>query len=523
MEKLMLQEVVQAVGGRLLQNPSSGADNSFSDANNAASDAGNTSASAYDVSTDTEILSVVTDSRKITPGCVFFALAGDRFDGHAYVQAALEKGAAGCVVMREPQEYLPGKFYILVPDTRRALGDLAHYYRMKFDVCVVGITGSVGKTTCREMVETVLSRHFKVHATAGNFNNDIGLPMTIFGLSGEHQVLVLEMGMNHPGEISRLSQIAAPDIAVITNIGTAHIGNLGSRENIFLAKKEIFDGMKSGAKAVLCGDDDFLPRIARDPSLLARYHIFFAGKSGICSYRVRDAHVEIREAGGNGDVSGVPDFYRSGHDASMTTVCRLRMPDRTGGIGKEMELRIPAVGMHLVYPASIAAAVGDLLGMSFEEIREGIADFAGQRMACEQYGDILLFDDTYNASPDSMKSSLQVLACLPAARKAAVLGDMLEQGEYAEDLHREVGAAAAEAGIDTLLTIGPLSVSMAEEARRCGLEDVREFPDRDSAAAAVEEITQPGTALLFKASHGLALDRLAAVSRRKAESILAER
>ena len=537
MEKLLLQELLQAVNGRLLQDASS---------------------NAYSPAADTGILSVVTDSRKITSGSVFFALAGDRFDGHAYVHSALEKGAAGCVVMREPEEYLPGKFYVLVPDTRRALGDLAQYYRKKFDVCVVGITGSVGKTTCREMVESVLSRHFKVHATAGNFNNDIGLPMTIFGLSREHQVLVLEMGMNHPGEISRLSQIAAPDIAVITNIGTAHIGNLGSREAIFLAKKEIFEGMRPGAKAVLCGDDDFLPKIARDTALLARYRIFFAGINPICSYRVRDVHVEIgsaesdvaeapagvsaehpqgASAGGLSPVSpsgslnptGVPagafgkrpdtEMWRTGHDASMATVCRLRMPEQSGGIGEELELRIPAVGRHLVYPASIAAAIGDLLGMTREEIRAGIGDFAGDRMACEQYGDILLFDDTYNASPASMRSSLQVLACMPSARKAAVLGDMLEQGDFAEELHREVGAAAAEAGIDTLLTIGPLSAAMAEEARRCGLEDVREFPDRESAAAAVEEITQPGTALLFKASHGLALDRLAAVSRKKAEAL----
>lgn len=546
MEKLLLGEVVEAVGGKLLQG------------------GGGQASSLPAAGPETEIQAVVTDSRRISPGCVFFALEGDRFDGHAYVEASLEKGAAGCVVSKEPEAFLPGKFYVLVPDTRRALGDLAKYYRRKFAVKVVGITGSVGKTTCREMVETVLSRHFKVHATAGNFNNDIGLPMTIFGLSREHQVLVLEMGMNHPGEIRRLSQIAAPDIAVITNIGTAHIGNLGSRENIFLAKKEIFEGMQPGTAAVLCGDDDFLPRIARDPSLLARYHIYFAGKSEICNYRVEEAHVEITgmqstsflkappyrtveeahaetagKRGSSGDrapsswqgASGAvalpqtlkaQDAYSSGHDAEMATMCRLAVPDRKNGMSHPMQLRIPAVGMHLIYPASIAAAVGDLLGMSFEEIREGIAAFAGQRMVCEQYGDILLFDDTYNASPDSMKSSLQVLACLPAARKAAVLGDMLEQGEYAEQLHREVGAAAAEAGIDTLLTIGPLSVSMAEEARRCGLEDVREFPDRESAAEAVEEITRPGTALLFKASHGLALDRLAAVSRKKAEALLAE-
>lgn len=483
MEKIYLEELLQATGGKLLMAPQGAAEK---------------------VSVPpAEILSVVTDSRKITKDCVFFALSGERFDGHAYVDASLKQGAAGCVVSKEPESLLPGKFYVLVDDTRHALGDLAHFYRMKYDVKVVGITGSVGKTTCREMVTSVLSRHFQVHATSGNFNNDIGLPMTIFGLSAEDEVMVLEMGMNHLGEIRRLSQIAAPDIAVITNIGTAHIGILGSRENIFRAKKEIFEGMSSGSQAILCGDDDFLPRIAVEPALLARHRIFYAGKGDICSYRVVDAHVEI----GNVDSNAFA--------AEMSTACTIRMPDGRANL----QVRIPAAGMHLIYPASIAAGVGDLLGMTPDEIRAGIEDFTGQRMACEKYGDILLFDDTYNASPDSMKSSLQVLACLPAQKKAAVLGDMLEQGDFAQQLHREVGAAAAEAGLDTLITVGELSEDMADEAKRRGLLDVRSYPDRESAAQAVEEITAPGTALLFKASHSMALDKLAAISRKKAESL----
>jgi UDP-N-acetylmuramoyl-tripeptide--D-alanyl-D-alanine ligase len=328
--------------------------------------------------------------------------------------------------------------------------------------------------------------------------------MTIFGLSEKDEVMVLEMGMNHLGEIRRLSQIAAPDIAVITNIGTAHIGNLGSRENIFRAKKEIFEGMASGSQAILCGDDDFLPRIAVEPALLARHRIFYAGKGDICSYRVVDARVEVGSVDSNAFA------------AEMSTVCTIRMPDGRANL----QVRIPAAGMHLIYPASIAAGVGDLLGMTPEEIREGIEAFTGQRMACEKYGDILLFDDTYNASLDSMKSSLQVLACLPAQKKAAVLGDMLEQGDFAQQLHREVGAAAARAGLDTLITVGELSKDMADEARRRGLLDVRSYPDRESAAQAVEEITVPGTALLFKASHSMALDKLAAICRKKAESLI---
>ena len=255
---------------------------------------------------ETEILSVVTDSRKITPGCVFFALSGERFDGHAYVSSALEKGAAGCIISRAPEKIRPDRFYILVKDTRRALGDLAHYYRKKHDVKVVGITGSVGKTTCREMIAAVLSRRFRIHSTKGNFNNDIGLPMTIFDLSGEDEIMVLEMGMNHPGEIRRLSEIAAPDIAVITNIGTAHIGILGSRENIFLAKKEIFDGMAPGAQAVLCGDDDYLPQIRQDPELSAAYQIVYAGQSELCDYRAADVGTLHSRSGKTPDLSRLP-------------------------------------------------------------------------------------------------------------------------------------------------------------------------------------------------------------------------
>ena len=479
MEKIMLGELLQAVGGTLLY----------------------PAADSADSRRDREILSVVTDSRRITAGCVFFALSGDRFDGHTYVEAALQQGAAGCVISRHPEEFVPDRFYVLVGDTRKALGDLANFYRKKFDVKVVGITGSVGKTTCREMVASVLSRHFRVHATRGNFNNDIGLPMTIFDLSARGQVMVLEMGMNHPGEIRRLSQIAEPDIAVITNIGTAHIGFLGSRDNIFLAKKEIFEGMPEGSSAVLWGDDDYLPQIAESPELTGKYRICYAGKSRICSCLVENVHMEI---------SGLEE---DASRAEMSTACRIRMPG-----GEILEARIPAAGLHLAIPAALAAAVGDLLGMTAEEIRAGIQDFTGQRMPCEKYGDILIFDDTYNASPESMRSSLQVLACLPVKKKAAVLGDMLEQGEFASALHAEVGRAAAQAGLDTLVTVGELSESMAASAVAAGLKDVRSFPDRESAEDAVREITSPGPALLFKASHVTGLDRLAEVSRQQAEN-----
>ena len=570
MEKILLHELLEAVGGKLL----TAADKGCSASPEKSAERRDVCPDAEDMMS-TEILSVVTDSRKIEPGCVFFALCGERFDGHAFVDSAVKSGAAGCVISKEPENLVPGKFYVLVEDTLRALGSLAHYYRMKFDVTVIGITGSVGKTTCREMVSAVLSGRFQVHHTEGNFNNEIGLPMTIFNLSRDHEVMVLEMGMNHPGEISRLTKIASPDIAVITNIGTAHIGLLGSRENIFLAKKEIFEGMSEGSAAILCGDDDFLPKIAEDPALSGKFRIFYAGKGSLCSYRGLDTRIEIGDIvtgshralikttcrislpdvrpaviGGSETSAGIPgnlsekaaeegqetvegglkvlqDVPKAGENGPKAAEAGLKTTksgqeaaegDVRDGRQREVELRIAAAGLHLVWPATIAVAVADLLGMTGEEILKGMENFSGQRLRCEKYGDILLFDDTYNASPESMKSSLDLISCLPIRKKAAVLGDMLEQGEFAGRLHREVGAAAAKAGIDTLITVGSLSVDMADEALRDGLKDVRVFHDRESAEKAVEEITQPGTVILFKASHSMALDRLAAVSRKKAEA-----
>lgn len=500
MEKILVHELVAAVQGTLLT--ADGAENGREELS--AAQAGHGESGAC------EITSVVTDSRRISPGCVFFALCGERFDGHAFVDSALDQGAAACVVSRRPEVLRPGKYYVLVEDTLRALGGLAAWYRSRFDVKVIGITGSVGKTTCREMVAAVLSGRFRVHSTRGNFNNEIGLPMTILSLSREDEVMVLEMGMNHPGEIGRLTRIAAPDIGVITNIGTAHIGILGSRENIFRAKKEIFEGMPEGAAAVLCGDDDYLPRIAEDPVLSSRYRILYAGTGTNCAYR--GSHVRLEVGGIEAGQTGTSDKGRE--KLSLVTRCRISMP----AVSADLDLVIHAAGLHLVEPASIAVAVADLLGMTREEILRGLETFSGQRMRCEKYGDVLLFDDTYNASPESMESSLRIIAALPASRRVAVLGDMLEQGEYAEELHRRVGAAAAKAGIDTLIAVGKLSRYMAEEAAKEGLADVRACEDRQSAAGAVEEATKPGTVILFKASHGMALGKLAEVSRAKAKA-----
>ena len=231
MEAMTLREILQATGGTLLGTL---------------------------VDLDTPVGSVDTDSRAMTEGALFVPLVGERFDGHAYIGKSLENGAVGTLTDHELADYRPDKFYVLVPDTLLALGDLAAYYRSKFDVKIIAVTGSVGKTTCKDMTAAVLSQKFRTLKTDGNFNNNIGVPKTLFRLSHEHQVAVVEMGMNHVGEIDYLTRIARPDAAIITNIGDAHIENLGSRENTLMAKAEVFHGMKATGLAILNGDDPLL-------------------------------------------------------------------------------------------------------------------------------------------------------------------------------------------------------------------------------------------------------------------------
>ena len=231
MEALTLNQIAQAVGGSLL---------------------------GHGIDGSAAVTEVSTDSRRIKKGCLFLPLVGDKFDGHDFISSALAAGAGGCLTARDPEEMLPGKFYIRVADTQDALRDLAVYYRSLFDIPVVAVTGSVGKTTTKDMVSAVLGEKYRVLKTDGNFNNNIGLPLTVLRLNRSHQIAVLEMGMNHFGEIDYLTRIARPDVAIITNIGDAHIENMGSRENTLKAKCEIFHGMTAQGKAILNGDDVLL-------------------------------------------------------------------------------------------------------------------------------------------------------------------------------------------------------------------------------------------------------------------------
>ena len=349
MEALTLNQIAAAVHGRLL-------------------------GEGFDA--EQTVSEVCTDSRKIKKGCLFLPLVGEKFDGHDYIDASLSAGAAACLTAVEPAQLKPGKAYIRVENTQDALRDLAGWYRGQFQIPVVAVTGSVGKTTTKDMVAAVLGEKYNVLKTDGNFNNNIGLPMTILRLNRTHQIAVLEMGMNHLGEIDYLTKIARPDVALITNIGDAHIENLGSRENTLKAKSEIFHGMTAEGRAVLNGDDALLRTL--DGKIAQS--ITWCGGGENCAWRVTDLEEHWQDH----------------------MECQLHSP--TGAWHQE----IPSLGAHMIYPVTMAAAVGRMYGLTDEQIRRGILEFepTKMRMAILHRGDdITILNDTYNANPQSMRAA----------------------------------------------------------------------------------------------------------------------
>lgn len=425
------------------------------------------------------VTEVCTDSRRIKKGCLFLPLVGDRFDGHDYIDAALEVGAAGCLTAREPQQVKSGKFYIQVKDTQDALRDLASYYRSLFTIPVVAVTGSVGKTTTKDMIAAVLGEKFTVLKTDGNYNNNIGLPMTVLRLNRNHQIAVLEMGMNHLGEIDYLTRIARPDVAVITNIGDAHIENLGSRENTLKAKSEIFHGMTAEGRAVLNGDDPLLRTLEGklDQSII------WCGGGEDCPWRVEDLEEHWQDH----------------------MECKLCTPAGT------WHQEIPSLGAHMIYPVSMAAAVGHMFGLSEEQIHRGILDFepTKMRMAILHRGnDITILNDTYNANPQSMRAAVDILSKQASTYRVAVLGDMLELGNLGPALHESVGQFVGRAGIDCLITVGKLGESIADGAESAGCREIYRCSNQAQAQAALAKAVRPGATLLVKASRGMKFEHL---------------
>jgi len=416
-----------------------------------------------------------SDSRCVTEGMLFVPIKGENADGHRFIDMALEKGAAGCICHEKPEKLLPGKFYVLVQETRLALKGLASWYRDQFAIPFVQITGSVGKTTTKEMIASVLSQHYCVLKTEGNFNNDLGVPWTLLRLADEHQAAVIETGMDHFGEIRYLGEMIRPDVAVISNIGEAHIEFLGSREGILQAKCEIFDYLKKDGFAVLNGDDELLNTVRRDVELLR------CGEGEGCTVRVTD----VRDLG----LEGVD--------------CRIE------SAGESWDVHIPTPGRHMIYAASMAAVIGQRLGLTGEEIVRGIAAYepAGSRMRLHRlYGRRMVLDDCYNASPKSVASSLQVLKNTDCDRRVAVLGDMNELGDLTEQGHRDMGTLCGELDIDILFAIGEKSRAMAAAAKEAGVPDVRWFANKNRAMDQIAASLGANTAMLIKASHSLGFE-----------------
>lgn len=427
------------------------------------------------------IRSVSTDSRSIEPGCLFVAIRGERFDGHSYIREALDKGAV--LVMAEMGASIPeGAPAVLVKDSVIALGELAEYHRRRFHIPVVAVTGSVGKTSTKEIIAATLSAGLKVHKTRGNFNNEIGLPLSVLELDDSHQVAVFEMGMRGFGEIDYLARIVRPDIAVITNIGISHIERLGSRQNILKAKLEIIRGMKDDGVVILNGDDELLSGLRG----LLKQNTLFYGMEEFCDVRASD-------------------LLSRGEEGISFSV---RHKNR------EHRFFVPAPGIHNVQNALAAISTALTLNFDDETIEKGLLSYSGDRMRMNiiETDGVKVINDAYNAAPASVSSALKVLSEIGAnKRKWAVLGDMLELGDWAEDAHREIGMQVAESGIDYLVGIGDLARWYVEGALDHGmpLENTRLFQNAEDVKSYLRQKIVKGDVILFKGSRRMNLDVLA--------------
>ena len=415
---------------------------------------------------------VCTDTRKIQPDSLFVCLRGERFDGHTFAPQAAQLGAAALLVDHPVEADVP---QLVVNDTGKALLQLAGWYRRRFRLPVVGLTGSVGKTTTKEFIALVLGAKYNTLKTQGNLNNEIGVPQMLFRLEDSHTAAVIEMGMNHFGEISRLTRAVAPTVGLITNIGVSHIENLGSRAGILQAKLEILEGMAPGAPLIVNIDNDML----RTVKLGDRPLLTFAIDDQSADFTATD----IAEQGS----STAFTVHHSTFTQSVT---------------------IPTVGIHNVYNALAAMAVGYVTGVDPAAAAAALANYvpAGMRQNLVQVGGVQVIEDCYNASPDSMRAALQTLGKLPVQRRYAVLGAMLELGDYAREAHTQVGKMAAENGIDGVLAYGADAAYIVEAAKQAGLENARLFDTKEALAQSLAQQVQPGDGVLFKGSRGMHLE-----------------
>ncbi len=421
------------------------------------------------------ITGVVRDNRDAFSGCLFVCIQGARVDGHDFAGKAAAAGAVCCLVERELDD--PAVPYVLVPSTLTALKALGKYYRSLFSIPVIGVTGSVGKTTAKEMTAAVLAQKFNVLKTPENLNNEIGVPLTLLSLQAEHEVAVIEMGISDFGEMSRLADMVRPDVAIITAIGYCHLDNLRDLDGVLKAKTEIFDFMPPDSLAVLSGDDALLR--AYDPAARTITFGFDAQND------VRAENIEL-----------------SGLDGVACDIV-----SKNG----RFHVFIPAFGRHMALAAAAAAAVGRSLGLTDEEIRLGLLNYkpVGARANVVDTGYITLIEDCYNANPNSMAASIASL-CALEGRKVAIFGDMLELGAGSDDLHRSIGVLAAESGIDCLICVGAKAEYIFKGLVSTGREiEAYHFPLREALLERLPSLIKRGDNVLVKASNGMRFAELA--------------
>lgn len=420
---------------------------------------------------DKNVAGVAIDSRKIEKDWLFIPIKGARVDGHSFIPQVMEGGAL-CTLSEQNLGNVSYP-YILVASCEIALKAIAEHYRTALGIKVVGITGSVGKTSTKEMIASVLSQKYNVLKTAGNFNNEIGVPLTIFNIRDEHEVAILEMGINHFGEMHRLAKMARPDVCVITNIGLCHLEHLIDRDGVLRAKFEIFDFIKDDAAIVLNGDDDKLATVKEVGNIKAS---FFGLDPSLDAYADNIQSQSLRG-----------------------TSCSLHVR------GLDMDVLIPIPGDHMVYNALAGALVGTKLGLTADEIKAGIEALTpvSGRNNLIATDNLLIIDDCYNANPISTKASLDVLATADN-RKVAILGDMFELGENEKELHYGVGTYAAEKEIDLLVAIGELSKNTINGALDKNPNmSIYHFETKADFFAEMNNLLQKDDAVLVKASHGM--------------------
>ena len=426
------------------------------------------------VGQDREFRGCSTDSRKLNSGELFIALRGQRFDGHDFVMEAERAGAGAALVeAAPPSATLP---LLLVPDTRKAMGALAAHWRARFDIPVIAITGSNGKTTVKELVSSILSRRAPVSATRGNLNNDIGVPITLFALGEEHRFAVVEMGANHKGEIAYLTRMARPTVAVITQCAPAHLEGFGSIEGVARAKAEIFEGLPAGGTAVINADDHYADLWRGTGTGLRRLSFGMD----------RPADVTVRDLR--------PDF---GFEQARFTLVTPR-----GAV----DVMLPLPGRHNIMNALAAAACAEAVGVSLEEIRSGLESMRpvkGRLQSKPGFRRSRILDDSYNANPASLRAALDVLREYPG-RRWLVLGDMGELGLDAADMHHDAGEAARECGVEQLFAFGDLSRKAAEGFGA----GARHFASLEDLVRAVRAELAPEVTVLVKGSRAMAMERI---------------